>query len=173
MNKMKVHIIKNVFSENKRKEFIECGQPLIVDGSRVGVFDKHSYPGRQSYATVHLHPDFIEGCKYMVSLIKKTIGLDLIIDRAWLNQTNGELNSSEWHNHPTIDYSAVYYMKTTPFFNSGTLFRDKFVRVPQNGLLVFPASLEHTAPSSFFHNPLKVERYTWVMDLNKKDSSIL
>ena len=59
----------------------------------------------------------------------------------------------------------VYYMKTTPFLNSGTLFRDEskseFLRAPQNSLILFDPRVEHSPPASF----LPFQRYSLVMDL--------
>ena len=157
-----VYIIKNIFSEEERKWFIECSKPLFVDLGE-------KYPGKQTHPTIHLHPDFISGSNHIVNIINDRLGLDVIVDKGWINYSNGDKNNTGWHNHPNIDYAAVYYLKTTPFFNSGTLFRDKFVRVPQNGLLVFPAKMDHSAPSSYFHNPFRMERYTWALDLNRYD----
>ena len=58
---------------------------------------------------------------------------------------------------------AVYYIKTLPFFNSGTLFEDGFVRAPQNSMIIFPAHLLHTTPKYPF--PF-IDRYVMSIDLN-------
>jgi hypothetical protein len=53
-------------------------------------------------------------------------------------------------------------MKTYTPFDSGTNFRDGFVRAGQNSLLIFPSSLDHTVPSSLF----RFKRYTMAMEMN-------
>ena len=52
-------------------------------------------------------------------------------------------------------------MKTIPFVDSGTLFKDGFMRAPQNSLLLFPANLYHRPPTS----PFRFKRYSMALDL--------
>ena len=69
-----------------------------------------------------------------------------------------------YHQH-TSDYSCVYYIKTLPYFNSGTLFKDYgFVRAKQNSLILFPSHLYHSTPGSIF----RFKRYTMAFDLTNK-----
>ena len=70
-----------------------------------------------------------------------------------------------WHSHYTNDnvsFASVYYLQTLPFFSNGTLFEDRFVRAPQNSMIIFPAHLVHTAPTS----PFRFDRYTLSLNLN-------
>ena len=62
-------------------------------------------------------------------------------------------NKAEW--------VAVYYIKTQPYFDNGTEFEHGVIKTPQNSLLLFPASLNHTAPTS----PFRFDRYTMALDL--------
>ena len=88
--------------------------------------------------------------------------MSLEVSRSWINLTNGRKKEIHWHNHPS-DYTLVYFIQTLPFFNSGTLFREKFIRVKQNGIVIFPGKIEHAAPSYPF--PF-FERYSLAMELN-------
>ncbi len=161
-----IKVIKNVLTNDKRKKLLEDVQPLLVDGSTMSAYygDLNLiFPGKQTHDTLHLHPDFISTIKYMVELVSKEIGKNFVIEKAWANWTNGKKKDLAWHTHTKDgDYAIVYYMKTFPFFSNGTLFRDGLVKAPQNSMLIFPAELEHTAPSS----PLRFGRYTLAMNLN-------
>ena len=158
-----VKVIKNVLSNEERKKLIEDVQPLLVDGHTLAIYyNRRSLPGRQTHATLHLHPDFIPTLNYMAEVVSKEMGEKLEVIDAWANWTNGAKKDINWHTHSDIDYAAVYYMKTFPLFSNGTLFRDGLVKAPQNSILVFPAKVEHTAPPS----PLRFERYTLSMNLN-------
>ena len=98
----------------------------------------------------------------MIKVVYQYTGMRFTIQRAWVNWTNGEKEQINWHTHPNSDVSLVYYMDIPlPFFSNGTLFRDKFIKVPQNSLLLFPSSMEHTAPPS----PLRFDRYTMALSL--------
>ena len=97
----------------------------------------------------------------MLKRIEQHTGYNYIIERSWINWTNGDKKDIGWHRHDA-DLSVVYYIKIPlPLFSNGTLFRDGFVKAPQNSLLIFPSHLEHTAPSS----PFRFDRYTLAMDL--------
>ena len=98
----------------------------------------------------------------MLELVYKRTGLVLEVSKSWVNWTNGSKKDIAWHIHPS-QYSLVYYMKTPlPFFNNGTLFRKGLFKAPQNSIIVFPGSMEHTAPSS----PFRFNRYSLAMELN-------
>jgi len=150
-----IHLIKNVFTNKQRRKLIKDCQPLIVD---LG----WQFPGRQTYPTLHLHPDFTSSMNDILGIVYKEIGLSLVISKSWVNWTNGEKEQINWHTHPS-QYSLVYYMKTPlPFFSNGTLFRKGLFKAPQNSIIVFPGSMEHTAPSS----PFRFNRYSLAMELN-------
>lgn len=151
-----MYIIKNVFTDGQRHKLIKDCQPLLLEWGK-------KFPGRQTRSKLHLHPDFISPIQEMVRIIFQETGLNFVISKSWINWTNGKKKDISWHYH-SADYSLVYYIKTFPFFSNGTLFKNKFIKAPQNSLLFFPAHLEHTAPSS----PLPFDRYTLAMDLNIK-----
>ena len=157
-----VKVIKNVLTNDERKKLLEDVQPLLVDGTSVYLGDPgNRYPGKQTHETLHLHPDFIPTLNDMVELVSKEMGKRFEVEKAWINWTNGKRKDIAWHTHE-CDYAAVYYMKTFPFFSNGTLFKDGLIKTPQNSILIFPADMKHTAPSS----PLRFERYTLAMNLN-------
>ena len=90
---------------------------------------------------------------------EETFNLKLDLLFSWANLDYGEEKDMFWHTHP-YDYSCIYYMKTNNDYG-GTLFKDKslnFVTAMQNSLILFNASLEHTAPPYPFHQ----KRYTLV-----------
>ena len=151
-----IHLIKNVFTNKQRRKLIKDCQPLIVDMGP-------QFPGRQTYAELHLHPDFTSSMNDILGIVYKEIGLSLVISKSWANWTNGNKKDIAWHIHPS-QYSLVYYMKTPlPFFNNGTLFRLPigFVKAPQNSLLMFNPDLEHTAPTC----PFPIDRYAFAMEM--------
>ncbi len=169
--------IDNVFTEEQRQKLISDFKPFLVDGkqqSAFGItssFDIPAYPEgfewfKVSFPTLHLVPQFEELHKNVVDLIKKECGLNLEIDKSWVNLSKGKRKKVQYHTHPGgPEYSCVYYMKIFPFFSNGTLFKDYgLIKVKQNSLMIFDSNLEHSTPSS----PLSFERYTWAMDLNTK-----
>jgi hypothetical protein len=152
-----ISVISDIFTEEERNLFIKNIQPLLVSGEKFGYSDR-SYPGKQTHPTLHLHLDFVDIHKILLIRIKEDVGLNLKIYKSWVNWTNGKVKE-HWHNHP-CSWTGVYYMKTFPFLNNGTLFESKFIRVPQNSLLLFPGDLMHTAPKF----PFGLDRYTWAME---------
>ena len=161
---MNVHLIENIFSNDKRRQLIEYSKPLLLENSiLVSKYPGRRYPGRQSDPNTHLRSNFRSSAEFIINSVNRRTGLNLGIEKSWINWTNGKKEDIAWHNHPT-DYSLVYYMKTVPFFSDGTLFRDQFIKAPVNSLLLFPGYLEHTAPSC----PFRIHRYTWAFELNKQ-----
>ena len=155
-----IHLIKNVFTNKQRRKLIKDSQSLLENlEDNSGLY----YPGRQTHPTLHLHPDFTFLINDILKIVLKKTGLNLVPSKAWVNWTNGKKKDIVWHNHSDYDYALVYYMKTPlPFFSNGTLFREGLFKAPQNSIIVFPGSMEHTAPSS----PFRFSRYTMAMDLN-------
>ena len=161
---MNVHLIENIFSNDKRRQLIEYSKSLLLENSSlVSKYLGRRYPGRQSDPNIHLLPTFRSSAEYIINSVKRKTRLNVGITKSWINWTNGKKEDIAWHNHQT-DYSMVYYMKTVPFFSDGTLFRDQFVKSPVNSLLLFPGYLEHTAPTC----PFRIHRYTWAFELNKQ-----
>ena len=164
-----IHIIENVLTDDERKKLIEDSIPLLLSSEEMGEIHKgRRYPGKQTFADLHLDSKFRSVVYKMLNIIFEKTGLILDVSSVWVNLTNGNKDIIAWHNH-TSDYTLVYYMKTFPFFSNGTLFEEPmgFVKAPQNSILVFPAKLRHTAPPSPF--PFRFRRYTMAMDLNIVD----
>ena len=166
-----MEIIDNIFSEEERKKLIDLSQPLLVPSERLQAssleYDvdgkprgRKFYPGKQSFPTVHLHPDFQYYFNHILDLVNST-GIRVKIKEAWVNYHDAP-RPLNWHIHfkEGSDYCVIYYMKTN-WIDSGTVFRDKFVKVPQNSLLLFPCHLEHSVP----RNLLRLKRYTLAIDL--------
>ena len=150
---MIIHLIENILKEEERKKLIKDCKPLLLD---LGP----DYPGKQSSPLQpELHFEWIH--KIFLSNAENAIKKSLEWDISWFLLTHGKRKNICWHNHP-VDYAGVYYMKTFPFFSNGTLFKDRFIKAPQNSLLIFPGHLYHTAPTS----PFPFDRYT--MSLNWK-----
>ena len=160
-NHLGMSLIHNVLSNKDRKKLIKDCQPLLQDLGE-------GFPGKQTQCNLHLHPDFLSPIKDMIRIIVKETGLDLVVaDMAWINWTNGSKKDIAWHRHPDVDYALVYYIKTPiPFFSNGTVFKDGLVRAPQNSMIIFPAHLLHTAPSS----PFRFDRYTMAINLNIRNN---
>tara|TARA_B100000287_G_C20626316_1_gene777965 strand:+ start:1308 stop:1760 length:453 start_codon:yes stop_codon:yes gene_type:complete len=147
-----MNIINNVLTNKERKDLIKSCQPYLKDWGP-------NYPGTQTENTIFTHFKFKDIHYKILSKIKPTLSLK--IKSSWINQTQGKKKDTQWHTH-SCDYTLIYYMQTLPFFNSGTLFKDKFIRVKQNSLLLFPGNIEHATPSypfPFFN------RYSLVMEL--------
>ena len=158
-----IYKVYNVFSDERRKDILEKSKKHLKDlqfFKDVGV-EMNSLPGLQTPADLHTKIPFASEIQ---KSIKDAVGLDLYVNRSWVNWTNGKKKDVYWHTH-NAHYAAVYYLKTPlPFFSNGTLFRSGFVKAPQNSLLLFSAHLEHTAPTS----PFRLDRYTLGMDLMKR-----
>ena len=156
-----MHLIKNVFTDQQRQKLIKDCQPLLEN---LG----DQYPGRQTHPTLHLHPDFTFLINDILKIVLKETGLDLVVaGKVWIKWTNGSKKDINWHCHP-CDYALVYYMKTPlPFFSNGTLFRNGLFKAPQNSMIIFPAEVEHTAPTS----PFRFDRYTMALDLNIRNDN--
>ena len=157
--------IKNVLTNKKRKQLIEDCQPLLYDSDQLRRIYNPTlfYAGKQTLSNLQFKPQFQPIITYFVDIICKESGLDLELQegKCWINSTDGKKENINWHVH-TSDYAVVYYIKTLPFFNNGTLFRNGFIKAPQNSLLIFPAHLEHSAPTC----PFQFERYTLSFNLN-------
>ena len=119
----------------------------------------------------HRHKKVNEVNTYQVPFANKEIKVDLQVYQSWVKWSNGRENQMNWHEHlelnQGISFAAVYYIKTIPFFSSGTLFKDGFVRAPQNSMIIFPAHLLHTTPTNPF--PF-IDRYVMSIDLNIRNS---
>ena len=162
---VELYMMKNIFSNEIRTKIIEDCQSFLYTENQLQqiLHNKNSYPGKQTLPNLHTKLQFKPIVDHLVDQVRKKSNLNLEIDGSWINWTNGKKKDISWHYH-SADYSLVYYIKTFPFFSNGTLFKNQFIKAPQNSLLFFPAHLEHTAPSS----PLTFDMYTLAMDLNMK-----
>ena len=150
-----VSVIENIISNNERKKLLVDCQDYLHD---IG----EDFPGLQTQANLHNHYEFFDVIVKMTERVSKVVKKDLKPARSWVNCDGGHTKNLYWHNHKGYDYSMVYYMKTQPLLrNSGTLFANKFVRVPQNGAIIFPSFLDHTAPTYIFP---WTRRYTLAID---------
>lgn len=155
------HIVKNVLTNKERKKLIADCKPHLIDGKELEKKYGKTFPAKQTLETIYHIPCFREPINKILVTIANTLRQGIVLQRVWINCTTGKDEDSVWHNHLPMKWSCVYYMKTIPFVDSGTLFKDGFVRAPQNSLLIFPSHLEHTAPSS----PLRFKRYSMALDL--------
>ena len=154
--------IHNVLSSKERKKIIKDIQPFLMDGEQMGKYynTSDSFPGKQTISNLHQQSEFVSVIKKIEDIIKKEINLDLEVTKSWVKYSNSDTQLN-WHTHHCA-YASVYYMKIPlPFFSNGTLFKDGFVRAPQNSMIIFPAHLMHTTPKY----PLPfIDRY--VMSIN-------
>ena len=165
----KIHLIKNVLADDERKKLIEDSIPLLKNEKQLSEYFKKDggFPGKQTFSDLYLNSKFAFSFNHMVDMIFKETGLNLEIRAAWVNCTNGKNKDMCWHSH-RHDYALVYYMKTPlPFFSNGTLFRNGLFKAPQNSMIIFPAEVEHTAPTS----PFRFDRYTMALDLNIRNDN--
>ena len=165
---MEYLIIKNVLTNKQRKKLLEDCKPLLQTSDQLKALYNSSpeveYAGKQTTSMLHENSIFLKPITSMMKRVHKETGSNFTIRKSWINWTDGRKSQEGWHTHSPRDgdFVMVYYIKTPlPFFSNGTLFREKFVRVPQNSLLIFPNHLEHTAPTS----PFRLDRYTMGMDL--------
>ena len=144
-----IDVVNDIFSKEERKKCLKDLQPLLVKFPNC--------PGKQTHPTLHLHPQFTSLIERMLELTIKSTGEDLEILNAWGKQSDGKKNKMNWHIHAWDGclYSCVYYLKVPFFMANGTLFKEKFIRAPQNSLLIFSSNLEHTTPS----HPFGIQRY--------------
>ena len=151
-----IHKENNIFTDIQRKDLLNKSQPFIQF--------MPGFPARQTKADLHYSPSLRLYFQIIYEKIRRISNLNLEIVKAWVNEDCGRKEDIYYHNHPTADYSCVYYIKTLPYFNSGTLFKDYgFVRAKQNSLIIFPSNLVHGTPSYAF--PF-IKRYTLAIDLN-------
>ena len=149
-----ISIITDILTKTERKKLIKDCQPFLQN---VG----EGYPALQTKCVLISHSQFYNPIIKVASRAQEAIGKSLSVERAWINKDDGRKEDILWHCHEGYDYSLVYYMQTLPFINSGTLFKHKFVRVPQNGAMIFPSLIQHTVPSYPFS---WFKRYSMAID---------
>ena len=158
--------IDNILSNEERKLMIKESKPLFLTGEQLNeYYGPKAYPsGDQTHPHLHEYPAFITPIRNMLLRIQTETGMTFMTNKAWVNRNIGKRKEECWHNHEKAPYVCVYYMKTIPFINSGTRFRKKFVRSPQNSLIIFPGQIEHTVPT-YPHLFNWTRRYSFSMNL--------
>ena len=146
--------INDVLSQKERKKLLNLCRPLVKDTP--------GYPAKQSDEFLHLNPRVRKYINIFNQKISDRLSKQIYVQKVWVNEDRGYKRDVYWHNH-SFDLAAVYYLKTIPFINSGTLFQDKFVRCKQNSILIFLGYLIHGTPSYPFH---WIKRYSIAMDIN-------
>ena len=163
--------IYNVLSNKDRKKLIKDIQPFLMTREELNIYYNNdiTYMGKQTDQMFHLIPEVAPVMKKIIDKIKEEFFLDLEVRRSWVKWSNGRDDQIGMHHHYAfrdISFTGVYYLKTIPFFSSGTLFEDGFVRSPQNSMLIFAAPLLHSTPTNPF--PF-IDRYTVQFDLNYRN----
>ena len=157
------HIVKNVLTNKERKKLIKDCEPYLLSGKELS--KKYgidiTFPAKQTQEQIYNIPCFTDPINKILLASANTLRQSLVLKRVWINCTSGKKEDVLWHNHIPMEWSCVYYMKTLPFVDSGTLFKDGFMRAPQNSLLLFPANLYHRPPTS----PFRFKRYSMALDL--------
>jgi hypothetical protein len=149
MNLSNIFILNNIFSETIRKKMISDSKKLIKLRENIWFCPD---------ITTHKH--FKKQIEKLALQSAEKIKSNLKIKNSWVAYGTGEIER-DFHNHDS-HYSLVYYMKTNKN-NSGTLFKDRFIKVDQNDALVFESILYHKVPKYFPYE----ERRTLVMELNR------
>ena len=147
--------IDNVFNRSQRLDLLKLCKPLC----RV----MKDYPASQSNAYIHNDKDIKPYIRIIKRKIEFALERDCDLSMVWVNEDRGYKKDIFWHTHPGYNWTAVYYMKTIPYINSGTLFEEEgFVRMKQNSMLLFPGWVKHGTPSYPFH---WIKRYSIAMDI--------
>ena len=149
-------LIKNVLTSDQRKRLEKECKPHLKDWGE-------DYPGIQTQRFFANSPQFKWAHKIFNEIASKELRIPLRFECSFFAESNGNKESILWHDHP-VDYVGVYYMKIPfPFFSNGTLFKEGFVKAPQNSLLLFPGHLMHSIPTS----PLRFKRCTMSLNWNR------
>ena len=146
--------IENILTNEQRVDLIKKCKPFLTKIPNC--------PAIQTYPHLHQVNDLVSFYEIFLKRIENELKLNVSIFKSWVNEDVGRKEDIHWHTHDNVDYTCVYYMKTIPFFNSGTLFEDGFIRSKQNSMLIFPGNVLHGTPSYPFRF---IKRYSLVIDL--------
>jgi len=118
-----------------------------------------NFPGLQTDPNLHTY----EEMNILLNKIKKYYK-GYLIDKCWGNFSTG--NYLSWHAHRQFPLSMVYFIKNPyelgPFFKREG-FEVLVTKCPENSLILFDASLQHSVPCH-----LKADRYSIAFDLARK-----
>lgn len=145
--------INNVLSNRERKKLLELCKPLCKE--------MPGFAAKQSDEFLHMRPRIKQYIDIFGQKISNKLSKTIYFNKVWVNEDGGYKKDISWHRHHT-ELTAVYYMKTIPIINSGTLFKDEFVRCKQNSILIFPGHIVHGTPAYPFH---WIKRYSIAMDI--------
>ena len=149
MNIFNCIMLKKVFTEKIRKEMIKNSKKILKKKK-----------GCWFCPDITEHEKFKNYIEQLALSAANNVKSNLKIKNSWIAYSTGE-KEIDFHNHNS-DYSLVYYMQTNSK-NSGTMFKNGFVKSKQNDALIFDSALFHKVPN---YKP-KSDRRTLVLELNK------
>ena len=151
---------ENIFTEAQRKKLLKLIKPLMVT--------KFNSPTMKGLSTKVLNelPEFKFYINKIKLIIEKEYKEKFTVFKCWGRYTQGD--HINFHSHFGVDLTVNYFLKNSR--GLGTLVRTRKEEVhlggKENSLAVFDASFLHSVPDS----PNKLDRYTFVIDLNKKNN---
>tara|TARA_R110000744_G_scaffold259725_1_gene374805 strand:+ start:267 stop:749 length:483 start_codon:yes stop_codon:yes gene_type:complete len=153
---------ENIFTDTQRKKLLKITKPLMVTK-----FNSPTMKGLSTRGDLHKLSGFKFYVNKLKSIIEKQYKEKFTIFKCWGRYTQGDhLN---FHSHVAVDLTLNYYLKNSS--GLGTLVRTKNEEInlggKENSLAVFNASLLHSVPDSSD----KLERYTFIVDLNIKNNA--
>ena len=149
MNTSNIFILNKIFSKKIRQKMIDDSKKIIRLKENIWYCPD-----------ITTNKNFKKHIETLALKTARKIKSNLKIKNSWVAYSTGK-DEIDFHNHDS-DLSLVYYMKTNKN-NSGTLFKDGFIKVDQNDALVFDSLLYHKVPKYFPYE----ERRTLVMELNR------
>tara|TARA_B100000427_G_scaffold322993_1_gene325797 strand:+ start:778 stop:1236 length:459 start_codon:yes stop_codon:yes gene_type:complete len=135
-------IVKNVLTQKERGLFIEKLKPFIPgDVPNCPIFQtSHNLcddMGFQTFATKI-------GLGVLFKLPENNIRMSWMEGR-WSNSKETQMN---WMFDDNLLYTSVYFLKVPFFKKNGVLFKEGFVKAPQNSVVVFRGSSQYIIPQS-------------------------
>lgn len=137
----------NVLTQEERQYILLKSKPLLQQFN--------NFPGLQTYNNLHEEIDLHKLFKVLKCNTDS-------IQRSWINYTSKEFPGHIcYHTHPH-NFTCVYYFDD----GYGTMFMGKFrqfqINARKNTLIVFPASIPHSAPINFSDK----DRFTLAFDFD-------
>ena len=141
-------LIKDVLTDTQRKYLLKYSIPLLIEGDEISrrLSDPSYYPGKQTPTNLHKFSYFKEIHSIFLKCIKQYTGYDCMINKSWVNWTNGSKKDISWHNHENEGkLSAVYYLELSKK-ELVTEFKNKKVKTEEGDVLIFPSYMLHRSP---------------------------